>query len=322
MRYKKAMFKGDGVVAIEERDLPTPGKGEVLLKVICNALCGSDLRPFREGWDVTSGHEILGRVQQPGHRLHGKRCLVYIPMYCGKCPACLAGDTNLCETKPGLMGWQRDGGFAEYTLVPEQCLLPVPDDVPSELAPLLLDTMGTTAHGISRAMDGKTPESALVLGAGPIGLGCILVLKAMGVPRIVVSEPRETRRDFARKLGALPLEDADERFHLVLECSGKNPARQMALERVRAMGAVVFLGESSAPWQIEENKEIRRKDFRICRSFYFRTDELERSIGLLKRCENEARLLVQEQGPLEDLQKMYERFASGESLKPLVVFPE
>ncbi len=322
MRGKYALFKGNGIVEIEERDVPAAPQGEVLLKVICNALCGSDLRPFNNGWPCTPGHEILGRVQQPGHALDGKRCLVYIPMYCGKCARCKEGNTNLCETRPGLMGWQRDGGFAEYVLVPEQCLLPIPDEVPSELAPLLLDTMGTTSHGIYSATGGKTPESALVLGAGPIGLGCILVLKAMGCKRVVVSEPGDMRREFALKIGALLPGDDAERFPLVLECSGKNPARQAALEKVESLGAVIFLGESSAPWEITENPEIRRKDFRICRSFYFRTDELPRAIALLKQCEKEAKLLVAEQGRLEDLQTMYEKFAKGLSFKPLVFFPE
>lgn len=323
MKYRKANFLGNDTIEVVEAELTVPKEGEVVLKVLCTALCGSDVRLFHNGSKVTPGHEVLGRVEHPGHALHGRRCLVYIAVFCGKCPTCLAGYTNLCETKPGLMGWQYDGGFAEYMLVPEQCLMPVPDSLPDHLAPLLLDAMGTTSHGIERASGGQKPSSALVIGAGPIGLGCILVLKAMGCRRIVVKEPSAMRRDFALSLGAVPfVEESGESFPVALECSGKNVSRQLAVSLLGPLGGVCFLGESADPWQITETIPIRRNDFQVCRTFYFRKDALARNLNYLESCKNDAERLVAERGGLDDLQGMYARFARGESLKPLLVFPE
>src|SRR4051812_31347334 len=79
---RAAKFQGEGRVEILEAPEPQAGAGEVVVRVAACALCGSDLRPWRRGWPVTSGHEIAGRVDQPGHPRHGERVLVYIPVFC------------------------------------------------------------------------------------------------------------------------------------------------------------------------------------------------------------------------------------------------
>ncbi len=80
--------------------------------------------------------------------MHGRRCAVYIPLHCDHCAACKRGDTQMCLEVSSLIGWNRPGGYAEYVPVPENCLLPVPDDIEDSLAPLLLDTIGTSGHAV------------------------------------------------------------------------------------------------------------------------------------------------------------------------------
>jgi L-iditol 2-dehydrogenase len=318
---KAARFRGEGRITIEAIDPPRPASGEVTLRVTACALCGSDLRPLRQGWPVTPGHEVLGRVDQPGHAWHGRRALVYIPVFCGHCPECEAGMTQLCRNATDLMGWQRDGGYAEALSVPEQCLLPVPDDIPDDLAPLLLDTIGTAAHALRLAKRIVQDGAALVLGAGPIGLGAILVLKGMGYGPVSVIEPARYRADFAASLGAellTPEQAATRRFPLVVEASGKDKARQLGLEVVGAMGAMLQLGESDA-WAITENKAIRRKDFCLLRSFYFPRGDHDANIALLRaNMEGYARLVDARAG-LDGLETLFGEFARGERLKPIFV---
>ncbi len=170
---KTARFDGEERITIEDAPAPDAAEGEVRVDVIACALCGSDLRPFRQGWPITPGHEIAGRVNQPGHGLHGRRVLVYIPIFCGHCAQCRAGNTQLCETA-SLVGWQRPGGYADALRVPERCLLELPDDIPDRLAPLLLDTVATSAHGVRLAARVVSPGPALIIGAGPIGLGSLI----------------------------------------------------------------------------------------------------------------------------------------------------
>ncbi len=319
---KAARFWGEGRITIADAPEPVPGAGEVRLRVAACALCGSDLRPLRQGWPLTPGHEIAGRVDQPGHRLHGQRAAAYIPVFCGACPSCRAGRTHLC-TQAELLGWQRPGGYAEALAVPERCLLPLPDDIPDRLAPLLLDVIGTTAHGVRLAQRvlGAGGAPALVLGAGPIGLGAILVLRGLGYGPIAVIEPGAYRAQFAASLGAtrIAAEDAaGARFPLVIEATGKDPARQAALEAVAPEGAIVQLGESDA-WSLTETRSIRRKDFFLLRSFYFPIGDYEANLALLRAHRADYERLVDDEAGLDGLQDLFAVFARGERLKPVFV---
>ena len=318
-----ATFLGQGRIEITTSALPVAASGEVLLRVLACALCGSDLRPLRKGWPVTPGHEIVGRVDQPDHALHGQRCLVYIPVWCGRCVACQAGHTQLCEAATDLMGWQRPGGYAQALAVPEQCLMPVPDDVPTHLAPLLLDTIGTAAHGVRLSQALAPTGRALVLGAGPIGLGALLVLQQFGYGPVDVVDPNAFRLHVAAELGGTPLAAPapGARYALVLECSGKDAARQAALEAVAARGVVVQLGEADS-WQVNETKAIRRKDFYYLRSFYFPLAEYAPNIELLRANRARYERLVDARVPLQGLQTLFGEFARGERLKPQLSLEE
>lgn len=318
---KAARFLGEGRIEITQVDPPRPRPGEVTLRVTCCALCGSDLRPLRQGWPVTPGHEILGRVDQPGHAWHGRRALVYIPVFCGTCPDCARGDTHFCRNATDLMGWQRDGGYAEALAVPEQCLLPVPDDIPDRLAPLLLDAIGTTAHGLRLAQGVVPGGEVLLLGAGPIGLGALMVARGMGYGPIHLIEPGEHRSGFAASLGAqriTPAQAASRRFDLVIEASGKDPARQLAFESVAPRGAILQFGESDS-WTITENKAIRRKDFALLRSFYFPVGDHEANIAILRAHRDEYARLVDAEAGFDGLQALFGEFIQGTRLKPLFV---
>ena len=200
---KAAKFEGEGRISVVEAAMPQVAAGEALLRVVACSLCGSDLRPWRQGWPVTPGHEVFGVVQQPGHALDGKRCLAYIPVWCGQCPECVAGQNHICRNARELIGWQRPGGYAQYLAVPQQCLLPVPDDIPDHLAPLLLDTIGTAGHGVRLARRIVDQGRVLVLGAGPIGLGGLLVLQHFGFERVDVFDPNPFRRGIAASLGSV-----------------------------------------------------------------------------------------------------------------------
>jgi threonine dehydrogenase-like Zn-dependent dehydrogenase len=314
---KATKFEGEGQIRVVEVPMPTTAEGEVLLRVVACSLCGSDLRPWRNGWHLTPGHEIVGVVEQPGHALHGQRCLAYIPVWCGHCPECSSGHEQICRNANELIGWQRPGGYAEYLAVPNQCLLPVPDDIPDHLAPLLLDTIGTAGHGVRLSRKIVDSGRALVMGAGPIGLGGLLVLKHFGFDAIDVFDPNPFRAGIAASMGATALNAmaADAAYDLVLECSGKDAGRQAALESVRPLGAVVQLGESDA-WHVQETKSIRRKDFFYIRSFYFPISEYQENIDILRRGLPNFERLVDEKVPLDGLTDLFAKFAAGDRLKP------
>ena len=321
-----AVFHGHERITIERVRIPDVGEGEVLVRVSRTALCGSDFKLWHKGSEFTAGHEIFGVVEQPGHRMHGRRCAVYIPVHCDGCAACRRGDTQMCLEISSLIGWNRPGGYAEYLPVPENCLLPVPDDIEDSLATLLLDTIGTSAHAVRFVRRAVPPEEAgpvLVTGAGPVGLGVILALRDAGFRDIHVSDPNVRRLRIAQAFGAQShsVGDTGKRFALIMECSGAHAARNLGIETVLPRGALVLIGENAAPWTIEEGKVFRRKDFYMVRTFYFPIGDFEPNIALLRRYKDEYRVLVDGEFGLHDLPKNFARFAEGELIKP-VLAPE
>jgi len=316
-------FAGTQRIETVDRPWPTPADGEVLLRVRRTALCGSDGKLWHKGAEHTPGHEIFGVVDQPGHALHGRRHAVYMPVHCGQCERCRAGQTHTCESQSTLIGWNRDGGYAQAVAVPAQCLLPVPDDIPDDLAPLLLDTIGTAAHALRLVQPLMREPAALrvlITGAGPVGLGGLIALQDMGAENVCVADPRANRCALAEALGARirPVGDRSRRFDLVLETSGNLAARDQGLEVVAAQGVMLWVGENDAPWTVHESKPVRRKDFFLVRSFYFPKGDHEANLALLRRRRASYEQLVDHVFPMAQMAAEFPLFMAGERIKPLM----
>lgn len=315
-------FEGQQRIGLQDLPWPQPAAGEVLLRVQRTALCGSDGKLWQRGTDLVPGHEIFGVVDHPGHALHGQRCCVFIPVHCGHCASCVQGDTHLCLTQSDLIGWNRNGGYAEALAVPQQCLMPVPDDIDDDLAPLLLDTIGTAAHGLRTVLPLVPPAQSdvLILGAGPVGMGALLAAQSLGYKNIWVSDPRATRLALAESLGARPHQvgELQRRFALVVESSGAHAARNQGLQVIWPRGVLLLLGENDNPWTIEESKPVRRKLFYMVRSFYFPKSDLPANIALLRSRRDDYRKLVDQRFGLDEFASVFPRFMAGELVKPVL----
>lgn len=319
---QRAVFHGNGAIEIASACIPEPGAGEIRVKVAACCLCGSDFRPWRQGWPVTPGHEIAGIVDQPGHPRHGERVAIYIPVFCDRCEECAGGHTHTCLAMTDLVGWQRDGGYAGFVKVPERCLLTLPEDIPLRHAPLLLDTIGTAAHGYRLAAPIVKGGPVLILGAGPLGLGALVLAKQFGFGPVDIVEPQANRRGFAAELGGAPMlpGEVTRRYPLVIECSGKSAARQTALEHVAPRGGVIQLGEADR-WEVEETRSIRRKDFHYVRSFYFAKGEFTANCALFRADRDAYARFVDAEAGLQGLSSLFNEFATGRLIKPALVMP-
>lgn len=324
MRY--ADFRGAEVITLAEKPRPDPVPGEALLQVTRTALCGSDFKLWHKGAAHVAGHEICGIVRQPGHPNDGQHCAVYIPEHCGTCATCRAGHTQMCTEVSSLIGWNRDGGYAEWLRVPDNCLLPIPNEVGFDLAPLLLDTIGTSAHAVREAQLHLATgcPAVLVTGAGPVGLGVLLALRAMGHENVHVSDPNAARLALAQEFGAtpLPVGARDHRFDLILECSGAHPARDLAIELVLPKGVIVLVGENAAPWPIQEGPVFRRKDFAMLRTFYFPKSDFDANVALLLANRDAYARLVDDRFGLDALPEKFAQFAGGGLIKPVLAIAD
>ncbi|MDQ3855964.1 MAG: alcohol dehydrogenase catalytic domain-containing protein [Chloroflexota bacterium] len=169
---RRAVFQGAGRITVEDGPAHEPGPGELLLRVHACALCGSDRGLWRDGSAFTPGHETAGTVEAVGAETAipvGTFGAAFLVAYCGSCYLCTSGSRGACLRKEGMLGFDRDGGFAEYVLIPERCFLPLNPALDADNAVMLLDVVGTALHAVRRSgHHGSPPDSALVMGPDPL----------------------------------------------------------------------------------------------------------------------------------------------------------
>jgi threonine dehydrogenase-like Zn-dependent dehydrogenase len=177
---KAVFYAGHGRIEVREVPTPTVGPGDVLIRIRASVICGSELHDYRgdHGGKGPAGHEGVGEVvaaPATSGLAAGQLVAVQVLSGCGNCERCLAGDPEHC-TKMRFHG----GTHAEFMAVPAMCCRPVPADIPPDIAVLLGgDAIGTPYHALSR-LGISAADTAAVFGCGPIGLGCIAVLRFFG----------------------------------------------------------------------------------------------------------------------------------------------
>lgn len=192
---------------------PSPAPDEVLVRVKACGICGSDVHGMdgstgRRRPPIVMGHEAAGTIAAVGRDVDewqtGERVTFDSTVYCGQCAYCLQGRVNLCDSRRVLgvscEEYRRDGAFAEFVAIPSRILYRLPDAVSFEHA-AMVEPVSVAVHTVARALI-RPVQSALVVGAGMIGLLIVQVLRARGVAAILVSDVDATRRDLAKRMGA------------------------------------------------------------------------------------------------------------------------
>lgn len=224
--------------SLKDVEKPTPGPGEVLLKVAGAGACHSDVAIF-EDFDennpaglkpeFTLGHENSGWVEEVGEGVtgfqKGDAYLVYGPIGCGRCKACSRGQDTYCEnvaTNPYLAsGLGRDGGMAEYISVPARNLVPLGDADPVNAAPLS-DAALTPYHAIKLSLGHLAGggKFALVIGLGGLGLIAVQILKALTGATVIATDMKEEAMAEAEKLGAITVPGGEDQVARIREITG------------------------------------------------------------------------------------------------------
>lgn len=222
---RAALYHGVGDVRIEDVEEPTPGPGQVKIRVAYNGLCGTDLHEvFDEQRAVPSephpltgvrapiilGHEIAGVVVDPGpggsDLEEGTLVAVEPLVTCGSCRWCRAGQLNLCDRLAFHGLSTGGGGLAEYTVVSRSMLHVAPPDLGARRA-AMVEPLAVAWHAVDRSQ-ASAGQAAAVVGGGPVGIGIYLVLRARGLEAVVV-EPSADRRRLVAALGASTVDPGD-----------------------------------------------------------------------------------------------------------------
>ncbi|WP_430813777.1 alcohol dehydrogenase catalytic domain-containing protein [Carboxylicivirga sp. RSCT41] len=207
---KAAVIKNPGNIVVEEFISPIPGEGEVLLKVDACAICGTDQRVLKGEKPVDVpivGHEISGTVAGLGKGVsgfkEGERYAVQTVIGCGDCPMCAISRENLCENGFKAIGYQWNGGFAEYMIMPkvgvdQGCLIPVSDKMTDEEA-TILEPLSCCINGM-RIIPLEDAQSVIVFGGGIIGVLNGLVAKARGAKSVTIIDVSQDRLELLASL--------------------------------------------------------------------------------------------------------------------------
>ncbi len=213
---KAAVIRKPGVIEIMDVPKPVPAEGEVLLRIEACALCGTDQRVLtgEKKVDVSVvGHEITGRAAETGPGVRGikvgDRFIVQTVIGCGRCRMCRIHRENLCENGFRAIGYQFNGGFAEYMIMPKAgvdqgCLIPVPEDLPAEDG-TLIEPLSCCVNGM-RYIPMEKMEHVVIFGGGIIGVLNGLVVRARGAQCVTIMDVSQKRLDLHKKLG-LPFDN-------------------------------------------------------------------------------------------------------------------
>ena len=276
----KALVKAkpEAGIWMEQVPIPEVGPRDVLIKVKKSAICGTDVHIWK--WDEWSarvvpipmvvGHEFCGEIvdcgtaaikYQIGQRVSGEGHVV-----CGACRNCRAGRGHLCRNTQGV-GVNRPGSFAEYLCIPESNVVPIPDDIPDEIA-AIFDPFGNAVHtALSFDLVG---EDVLVTGAGPIGIMGALVAQKVGARKTVITDISPYRIELAKRMGVQHVVNAAEQnltqvmaelgmtegFDVGLEMSGAAPAMRDMIDKMNNGGKIALLGIASTEFAVDWNKII------------------------------------------------------------------
>jgi 2-desacetyl-2-hydroxyethyl bacteriochlorophyllide A dehydrogenase len=336
---RAAVFQGPGKVTVEERAVPTPGSGDVLLEVSHCGVCGSDVHFALDGWvrpGTVGGHEWSGRVISVGDAVTewsvGDLAVGGPSVKCGECEFCRSGRSGLCTRRNAIgEGDEADGAFAEYVLQPAAELLRPPPGVSARHA-ALTEPLAVSLHALTRA-DARAGNRLLVTGCGPIGALAVAAAHARGVTDVVVSEPAPARRALAERLGAIavtpdalvsprsPNHLVDEPFDAALECSGKAAATEAALAQLGRAGILVLVGAGMEQPRLDPNR-ILLNELVVTGAFTYDDGGFEAALELLASGEFPAAELVEpDDVPLDELLPVVTRLSAGEIAGKVLISP-
>jgi (R,R)-butanediol dehydrogenase / meso-butanediol dehydrogenase / diacetyl reductase len=303
-----AVLHGPRDLRLEDIPEQPPETGEVTIAVAHNGLCGSDLKLFETGLrsgdtphPVTHhcgpqvlGHELAGVISAVGPNVvgyeAGDRVCVQPDYPCGLCPPCTSGFSHLCQIITFLGVISSGGGLSERLTIDHTKLHRLPDSL-SLTEGALVEPMAVAYHAVGRA-DPQPGEAAVIIGAGPIGIGVMLNLRARGVDHIIVVEPSPQRRAVVQIMGVEAVHpDEAASFiarrtdrhgaHVAFDCAGVGSTFGATLASLRARGrAVVVAGSSAYPLQTTAHL-LQHTEITITGSVAFQRAEFAAVIDLM-----------------------------------------
>ena len=336
---KTVRLHGMGDLRIHDEPTPTPGPGEVLLRVGGIGICASDLHWFCEGSigdaklarPLVLGHEFSAQVveSEDPNLPAGTRVAVDPAVHCGHCEFCQQGDPNLCENLHFAGHGQDDGAQREFMPWPARSCFPIPDDF-SDADGVMLEPLGIAIHAVNLGHM-KPGMRVGVYGCGPIGLLTLQMARLAGAAEIYATDLYPHRLEAARALGAAAVFQAGtgqetaqimaatqgRGLHVVFEAAGENPAVDTAIETARPGGRLVLIGIPSEDRTSFTASIARRKGLTIAMVRRMKLT-YPTAINLVAKGLVDVRSLVTHQFLLEDFNQAFDVAVKRQGIKVIL----
>jgi len=340
---KSLLLTADRQLTITDLPQPDPAAHEVLIRVEACGICGSDVHGYdgssgRRIPPLVMGHEAAGIVAAAGTTVTafrpGDRVTFDSTVSCGECVFCRRGDINLCDRRE-VVGvscgeYRRHGAFAEYVAVPDRIVYPLPAQMPFPQA-AMLEAVSVALHAV-RLSDSAPGATALVLGAGMIGLLTLQAARVAGFARVLVADVDPTRLQLAQSLGAETLLAGSNLLDavrartgglgadVVFEAVGRDETVAAAIDGVRKGGTVVLIGnitpQVTLPLQKVVSRQIRLQGTAAS------SGEYPAAIDLVSSGKIQVEPLITAVAPLEEGPRWFERlYAHEPNLMKIVLTP-
>lgn len=333
---RTAAYTGNHSIELSEVEASTPGSGEVQIAVAYTGLCGTDLHILHGNMDarvttpLTFGHEMSGTISAIGDGVTewkvGDNVTVMPLEWDGSCPACIAGNTHICQNLV-FVGIDSPGSLQEFWNVSADLLIAVPSDLSLRSA-ALAEPVAVAVHDVRRSELGSG-DKVVVLGGGPIGVLIASVARAEGAS-VAVSEPEPGRREQIERLG---FETIDPRSvdaagwvttwtdgagaDVVFEVSGAPAAVLAATGLAKVRGTIVIVAIHPTPREVDLQRVFWR-ELRILGARVYQRTDFERAIELLRDGTIPVDEVISKVVPLSEISDGVSDLENGRALKVLV----
>ena len=315
------------IITIER---PEPGPGDVLIKVMASGICSTDIHilegKYLGDYPMIPGHEFAGNVELIGDAVSrirvGDKVAVEPNIACDNCSYCLNNQQNFCENWQAI-GVTLPGGMAEYVLAPEKAVFNIGDLENEEGA--FVEPLSCVMHGIHKTRI-RLADNVMILGAGPIGILLLQVIKLQGARCVTVVELDPTRAKAAEVAGADQVyrtldKLSQEAFEVVIDATGVIPIMNRTLEFVKKGGTILLFGVPPIAKVAFDAFTLFRKGVTILTSFTSVRNTIQ-AIELLKNKRIDVRQLISHRLPLEEFEFGIQLIQTKkENAKKVIIFP-
>ncbi len=269
-------------VQMQEVDVPDLSDKDVLVRVKAAGICHSDAH-YRAGTSpvvlpVTLGHEVAGVVEKVGSQVAsvqvGDRAGVHYMVTCGECHYCTIGSEQFC-VEGQMIGKHRDGGYAEYVVVPARSIVPLPDEIPFEQGAIMMCSSATSFHALHKSRL-QAGERVVVFGVGGLGMSAVQLARAFGAMDVYAVDINADKLKLAEKFGAIPVNAMQcdpvaeilrltegKGVDVALELIGLPQVSRQAVQSLAVFGRAVLVGLTDQLLEVDPYREVLGKEAEI-----------------------------------------------------------